>query len=344
MSNGTRIRYEHIEDDSQVPRSPDVTENPSAHYIALARLQPTLEWQKMSMADLLVYLNTALSFDGQLVALERRFNVVIGEVRTVEGKNTQQDAAIRNVEGLLAGLQRSLNSLEGKLNDLATGGAGTGPTTHTRRPGVLRYGVRTHDDTVRGTAQEAHYTDLPFAVPITFPSATAENDEWFFQIPIDTRVTHITNAGPLGRIDELGSGLWVQGPEPRTWAFTGGLTPQATGDYQIGLERVPVSGTVTFGLRQHDDSPQGDVHDKEYADLPARVVITFPPAVAATDKLFFTVPARASVSSIQTTETSAVVTGDWTYDATTRTWAFTTGLTVGVATGITISLVEETGG
>ena len=349
MSNGTRIRYEHIEDDSQVPRSPDVTENPSAHYIALARLQPTLEWQKMSMADLLVYLDTALSFAGQMTALERRFNEVIGEVRNAEGKNTQQDTAISNVEGLIATLQSRLSSLEGRLQVLETSGAGTGTTGHTAHPDTFRYGVRAQDGTVRGTEQEMPYTDVPVSLPIHFPGATAITDEWFFRVPADTRVTSIRNVG-FTPIEELGTALWHYDRATRVYNFTNELVAGFEGSYSIGLERVPISGSLQYSLQETGGTVRGDVHDKDYADLPASVDITFPQAVAANDKWVFTVPARASVTSIQRKSDGNVVTGDWTHTpasvgppATADTWSFT-GLTPGTSGEFTISLIERTGG
>lgn len=239
MSNGTRIRYEHIEDDAQVPRSPDVTENPSAHYIALARLSPTLEWQKMSMSDLLVYLDTALSFAGQMTALERRFNEVIGEVRNAEGENTRQDTTIRNVEGLLSTLQSGLNSLQGRVHALETGGGGSG-SQHVPTPGVITYGVRLHDNTVRSQAT-INYPDLPAAVAITFPHGTLVNDEWFFVVPADAQVEHIQNVGGGFNIDEIGQ--WTYDSTTRTYAWEGGLDTAAEGHYSIRLTAAPSGGS-----------------------------------------------------------------------------------------------------
>ena len=353
VANGTRVRYEDIADDAEVPRSPDVTIEPESHFIALARLYPSVQWQKMSMSALVEFIDSVSQLgavesrlSAQFDALEQRVGgfdgrinelIAVGQVR--QQQITSMDTRIDNLASTIAEIQQRLHVLE-------TSGTGTSRTTHTVHPDAVRYGVRAQDGTVRGTAETIDYPDVPALVSVTFPPATQITDEWFFDVPDDTRVTHIRNIG-FTPIEELDTARPLWSLSNGTYAFTDELTPGVEGQYTITLVRVPISGTIGYGLRETDDTLRGVEHDKDYADVPVAVDMTFPQAVAANDKWFFTVPARASVSSIVRKSDGVDVTADWTHTAASAgsldTWAFT-GLTPGTAGEFTISLIERAGG
>ena len=351
MANGTRVRYEDIADDAEVPRSPDVTIEPESHFIALARLYPSVQWQKMSMSALVEFIDSVSQLgsvesrlSAQFDALERRVAGFDGRINELIAVGQARQQQITSMDTRVDNLASTIAEIQQRLHVLETSGTGTSRTTHTVHPDAVRYGVRAQDGTVRGTAETIDYPDVPASVSVIFPAATVITDEWFFDVPDDTRVTHIRNVG-FTPIEELDTShpLWSLDSDGGTYAFTDELTPGVEGQYTITLVRVPITGTIGYGLRQMDNTLRGVEHDKDYADVPVSVDITFPQAVAANDKWFFTVPARASVSSIVRKSDGVDVTANWTHTAVSDTWAFT-GLTPGTAGEFTISLIERVGG
>ena len=344
MANGQTVRrFVDFENDAEVPFS-NVVQTPAGHYVIIAQVTPTFQYQKLSMESLVAYLEGALPLAQGLLSEQTARQLIAAEVERLKAGQETQDTNIQQNAGGVTSLQNALNELSRRVTTLEQGSGGT--SHQDPHAGNLRYGVREHDGTARRSTQ-VHFPGVPISQAVVFSGAQADTDEWFFEVPKDTRITHIINVGPLGNQEELGTALWQVEPPtlttPRIYAFVGGISVPATARYQIGLERVPIRGTVMYSLRETDGTTvRGAEHDKEYPDLPVTLTLSFPQAVATTDKLYFVVPERASVDEIQ--QGNSVVTGDWAYDATTRTWAFTTGLTVGVATEITVSLIEETGG
>ena len=113
---------------------------------------------------------------------------------------------------------------------------------------------------------------------------------------------------------------------------------------QAGGTRVPTSGSLTYGLRNASDTLIGAPSTEAYAALPATVSITFPAAVSATDRWFFRVPTGITVRHIWNT---AVGRRDelstWQYDASTRTYTWAEGITVGAEGSYDIA-IEASGG
>lgn len=246
MANGETVRrFVDFENDAEVPRS-NVAQTPAGHFVIIAQVTPTFQYQKMSMESFVAYLEGALPMaQGLLSEAHARQLVAAAVTRLQEGQETQDGNIQQNASGLTS-LQTALNDLMRRVTTLEHGSGGSsGPDPNA---GVLRYGLRQQDGTVRRSTQ-VHYPGLPTAVTVTFPEVVAENDQWFFKVPDGVRVTEILNVGFV-RVDEIGT-RWTYtagvpasaGPPPvdavpAEYASNFPLTITAKGSYVIGLEEV----------------------------------------------------------------------------------------------------------
>ena len=113
---------------------------------------------------------------------------------------------------------------------------------------------------------------------------------------------------------------------------------------QAGGTRVPTSGSLTFGIRNASGTLRGSPSTELFAALPATVAVTFPAAVATTDRWFFRVPIGVTVSHIWNTgigRRDELAT--WQYDASTRTYTYEEGITVGAEGSYEIAIVASGG-
>lgn len=104
------------------------------------------------------------------------------------------------------------------------------------------------------------------------------------------------------------------------------------------------SGQVTFGLQDSEGNLIGTSGMESYQALPATVSLTFPVAMATTDRWYITVPEGVTVRHIWNTGlVRRDELGRWRFDASSRTYSWVEGITIGAEGSYDIALVASGG-
>ena len=213
--------FQDIASSGQTPNA-DVVESPEALFFPIARISPEVDMERMSLTDLVGYLNNAL-----------RAQHDIGVIHTWQ--NTYQnrlegETALRQELGRrLGGALDTLTDLVARVTALEQHGQ---PTSETA--GDLRYGLVDNNGTKQGTEATAAFTRIPSLVSVVFPAATEAGLHWYVEYPAPVMISHIYNDA-LQRQDEIG-----------TWSFDSSrnrytsvaLTPHFAGNYSIEVVRA----------------------------------------------------------------------------------------------------------
>ena len=212
--------FEDITDENQVPNT-NPNEQSDALFIPLARAFPELELERMSLRDLVNYLNGALDFRTEFEDLQRMIQVLTTRIAAEEQARQALATEVATNAHNIQLLRERVAALEA-----------AGQNMQQPNAGEIVFGLRTSTGAPRGTQQNAQYSDLPATVPVTFPAPIAENDIWYFTLQSGVRAEAIFSTS-AGRIDETSS--WQFDTGTRTWTFEGGLTPGFVGIYEVEI-------------------------------------------------------------------------------------------------------------
>ena len=95
MANGTGYLYRDLGDPQQVPSEDLDGEDPRVLYLPIAKVLPAFVMERVSIADLLTYLNTNLVFASKIEELLNADAVLGSRISTVEREDRE---LLSNVE------------------------------------------------------------------------------------------------------------------------------------------------------------------------------------------------------------------------------------------------------
>ena len=233
MANGTAVRYEDIGDQEQVPQA-DLANYPETHYLAIAKVFPTLQWQRISIPDFVTWLNNVLPLHQDVLDAETARAAIDAALQQEITKGVGRDGRIGTNADNIASLLLRVGALE----------RGTTHSGGSDASGTFIIGLQDVNGVVYNDAQgdpiqsTIAYHGLPSrADNILFPEAKATNDKWFFTLPSGVGVQHIFNEA-FGQ-DRNEDAIWGQSVDTSddsiTYTSTFPLSAGFGGDYSLAL-------------------------------------------------------------------------------------------------------------
>ena len=117
MANGvgTGYHYRDLGDPQQVPSENLDGEDPRVLFLPIAKVLPTFVMERISIADLLTYLNTNLVFASQVEDLKAATAVLGSRVSTLEREDRTLDSDIETNTGNIGALANRIAVLEAEV-------------------------------------------------------------------------------------------------------------------------------------------------------------------------------------------------------------------------------------
>lgn len=211
MANGQTVglKVRQMADGRELPTAA-LVDAPNALFLPIARVFPEVEMERVSLADLMRYINAELPLHEQLQTARQN-------IRSLTSHSTSQQQQLGQVQRMLDNIMERLQTLE------AHG------SPHAGVAGRLRYGLVNNAGAKQGTEESVAFTSIPKTVAIRFPAPAVEHLRWYVEFPANVMLTHIYNDA-LQRRDEITA--WTEDPVARRYT-SNPLSPHFTGDYSI---------------------------------------------------------------------------------------------------------------
>lgn len=219
--------FDNLADPSQVATA-DLSEVPDELFLPIARLVPKVDMERISVSDLVAYLNSALRFG-----------------RGLSDASVAQDeleSDLRNERSLREQLEAEMAALQERVFNLEHVSPST--PSNPRATGTLAFGLFAADgSTTVGAQDTVMYAGVPSSTRIHFPAALEDNQHWYLQYPQGVIVTHIFNESTIPRVDELDL-------NPPLWTLDAGIRRYTSlplsagfgGTYSIVVATAPSGG------------------------------------------------------------------------------------------------------
>lgn len=196
MANGTGYLYRDLGDPQQVPSEDLDGEDPRVLYLPIAKVLPAFVMERVSIADLLTYLNTNLVFASKIEELLNADAVLGSRISTVEREDRELLSNVETNAGNIGTLMNRVVALEAEVRP--GGGSAVAPDSQ------LDFGVMDAAGAkVAGTEMHAEFHSPAATVTINFPAVAETGQRWWLEYPAGMQIQHMWEEAGGGRQDVI---------------------------------------------------------------------------------------------------------------------------------------------